>query len=837
MSMDEVPFTSTAGDLDFGQEVTLSDKLKVFKSSDFDPENYVSTKCRTTSEKEIKSLVNCLLDLKKASAEEMRKSVYANYPSFIRTSREISDLEGQLVSLRNLLSNRATIVHTLAEGVGIESMSSGPASRKKTTSFDFEDKEPSEMEVWLTQYMDNLNILLAERRVDEALAALDEGERVAKDKDSMAPSMLSSLQAAITAQRQKLADQIAESACQPSSSGVELRSSVEIIKRLGDGPRAHTLLLNSHHQKLQSKIQGIQTSGSTYGVAYTAALSQLVFSIIAQASIDSLAIFGDQPLYTSELVTWAVKQTNTCAHLMKRHVIASPSASGGLRTVTECVQISMGHCYLLESRGLALGPVLLRHFRPCVEQALNANLKRIDQSTAALAAADDWSLNYPPVGSRSLASTIVSQPKLSSSAHRFNVMVQEMCEDIGLLRSLQFSKQAMDGLVQVFNSYVHMLINALPGSTETENLEGKIVRIAEDGTQQIALLANALLLSDELLPRAAIKLLPLQQCLPSEIPRKASDRQLRTPEQRELKKQLQRFVDQLRDSFCRKHALDLIYTEDGTACLNANMYLTKEESSEWLPSPVFQELFVKLRTMGSLASDMFVGRERFTTLLLIRLTETVILWLSDEKSFWEEIERGSKPLGKFGLRQFYLDMQFVVLFASQGRYLSRTLHQIIKNIISRVMESVAAATHADPYSMVPEDEWFTDIGQTAIKVLTGEATVETVEATSPTASASVESPERQDLWEVTNGEDVVEPRIDTNGAIHKWRVKVGRAMYLLKTTIEENLLDHIRDQATPKQAWDTIASLFSKRNDTKLQLLENELLLRNRRVRSTGPNR
>ncbi|XP_071688650.1 exocyst complex component EXO84A-like [Rutidosis leptorrhynchoides] len=739
-SLPEGSFSSTAGDLDFGQEVTLSDKLKVFKSSGFDPENYVSTKCRTTSEKEIKHLVTCLLDLKKASAEEMRKSVYANYPSFIRVSREISDLEGQLVALRNFLSNRASIIHNLAEGAGVESMSSGPGS-KKDVSFDFEDKEPSKMELWLTQYMDNLKVLLAERRVDEALAALDEGERVAKEEEkSMTSSMLSSLRANITAQRQKLADQIAESACQPSSSGIELRSYVEIIKRLGDGPRAHTLLLNSHHQKLQSKIQGLQTTGSTYGVAYTAALSQLMFSIIAQASSDSLAIFGDQPLYTSELVTWSVKQTNTFAHLMKRHVIASPSASGGLRTVAECVQISMGHCYLLEARGLALAPVLLRHFRPCVEQALNANLKRIERSTAALAAADDWSLNY----SRALGTTVSSigsQPKLSSSAHRFNVMVQEMCEDIGLLRSSQFSNRAMEGLVQVFSSYVHMLVNALPGTSETENLEGRIVKTADDDSQQIALLANALMLAEELLPRAAIKLLPLQQCIPSDTPRKTSDRQLRTPEQRELKKRLQRLVDQLRDSFCRKHALDLIFTEEGSACINAQMYLSMDENSqepEWFPSPIYQELFIKLCTVATLATDMFVGRERFTTLLLIRLTETVILWLSDEPSFWEEVEHGSKRLGPFGLRQFYLDMQFVILFASQGRYLSRNLHQVIKNIISRAMDSVAGSD-TDPNSLLPEDQWFTDIGQAAIKMLTGNDAVENVEDTSPTASMSVTS--------------------------------------------------------------------------------------------------
>lgn len=49
--------------------------------------------------------------------------------------------------------------------------------------------------------------------------------------------------------------------------------------------------------------------------------------------------------------------------------------------------------------------------------------------------------------------------------------------------------------------------------------------------------------------------------------------------------------------------------------------------------------------------------------------------------------------------QFYLDMQFVILFASQGRYLSRNLHQVIKNIIGRAIEAVAA-TQIDPYRYV-----------------------------------------------------------------------------------------------------------------------------------------
>lgn len=46
--------------------------------------------------------------------------------------------------------------------------------------------------------------------------------------------------------------------------------------------------------------------------------------------------------------------------------------------------------------------------------------------------------------------------------------------------------------------------------------------------------------------------------------------------------------------------------------------------------------------------------------------------------------------------QFYLDMEFVILFASQGRYLSRNLQQVIKNIIGRAIEAVAESK-IDPY--------------------------------------------------------------------------------------------------------------------------------------------
>ncbi|XP_054822886.1 exocyst complex component EXO84A-like [Prosopis cineraria] len=758
--MDHTPYATPRGsislsmgdssELEANPNLTLSDKLKIFKNSSFDPNEYVTTKSRSMNEKDIKLACNYLHELKRASAEEMRKSVLANYSAFIRTSKEISDLEGELLSMRNLLSTQAALVHGLADRSRLGSLITGAKDSDAEDMLD-EKADQSKTENWLTGYLEKLEVLLAEKRIEEAMVELKEGDAMVeeiKDRKALSPSALIVLEAAITEHRTKLADQLAEIICQPSTRSSELCSSALALKNLGDGPRAHTLLLNSHQEKLHRTMQSLR-SVSHSGGAYTAKLSKLVFSTISQAMSDSITVFGEEePAYASELVTWAVKQADNLASLIKKHVLLSTASAGSLRVSSDCVRVCLSHCYILEAQGLALSPVLLKQFRPFVENALNTNLKRIEQCCAARAAADDWLLAYSPSsrlsGLTSAASLMnASQaPKLSSSAQKFNSMIQEFFEDVGPLEFLELDNLAYEGLLQLFKSYANLLINALPGSVETENLEGtgpKIVRVAETEAQQVALLANALLLADELIPRAVVKVFQSTKSDESQK-RGAPEKYQKAPEQRELKKRLQREVDRLRDSFCRQHALELIFTEDGNTRLNALMYLSMDshaEEPDWFPSPIFQELFLKLSRMASIATDMFVGRERFATTLLMRMSETVILWLSEDQAFWDEIEAGQVPLGGFGLRQLYLDMQFVIIFTSQGRYLSRQLSQVIKNMIARAIDAVAASG-LDPNSVLPEDEWFVEVSQIAVEMINGKATFGNAEreVTSPTASIS-----------------------------------------------------------------------------------------------------
>ncbi|XP_077251402.1 uncharacterized protein LOC143890562 [Tasmannia lanceolata] len=83
----------------------------------------------------------------------------------------------------------------------------------------------------------------------------------------------------------------------------------------------------------------------------------------------------------------------------------------------------------------------------------------------------------------------------------------------------------------------------------------------------------------------------------------------------------------------------------------------------------------------------------------------------------------------------------------------------------------------------------------------------------------------QDLWEIVNGAETTSPNgVGENAEVlRKWKIKAGKAMFVLRATIQRDFLDYIRDAKTLKEAWDVFATFFSKTNDTRVQMLENEI--------------
>ncbi|XP_024397574.1 exocyst complex component EXO84B isoform X2 [Physcomitrium patens] len=680
--------------------------------------------------------------------------------------------------MSNLLKSQAKLVRSLAES-GVSTIASNTSvTDTEGKGLPQHETEPSQLEREAQAIPDSLDVLLAEKKINQALQILEEGDRLVAEAfhpnghgGRMSSAAASQLQLALSERRARLAEQLAEATQQPFFRGSELRSALAALDKLGDGTRAHTLLLRSHHKRLQHNITGLRPSGTSYGGAYTAALSQLVFSAIAQASRDSVAVFGEEPAYASELVLWARSQTELFASLVKRNVLSSSAAAGGLRAAAECVQIALGHCLLLEDQGLALCPVLSKLVRPSVEQALDANLTRIEESVGALAAADDWVLSHPGAmlrgsyGTRSsYGAGHGSYVKLSSSAHRFNFMVQDFLEDVAPLISMQLGGPTLDGLSMLFDHYVDMLIKAVPSPGEDEeggapNGEVRKVRPATTESQQLALLANVSALADEFLPRAASKLVPggMQTVMSRDDLRSATRRgrdrdqerhQLgtvahRLPELKDWRRRLQREVDRLRDHLCRHHVLELIYfSDEPESQLSPDTYLNLDNGGgnpnwhqEPMPSLVFQALFHKLTSIQHTTAELLSGRERVVVVLLMRLTETLIIWLSEDQEFWNVIEDGENSLGPIGLQQFVLDMQFIIQVALNGRFSSRHMRQVVNDVTARAVTAFAA-TGSDPHSVLQEDEWFLNAAQEAVRVLLEEWNTQ---VGSPTASISAQS--------------------------------------------------------------------------------------------------
>ena len=64
---------------------------------------------------------------------------------------------------------------------------------------------------------------------------------------------------------------------------------------------------------------------------------------------------------------------------------------------------------------------------------------------------------------------------------------------------------------------------------------------------------------------------------------------------------------------------------------------------------------------------------------------------------------------------------------------------------------------------------------------------------------------------------------ENSEARRKWKIKCGKALFALRGSIHKDLIDHIRDKESPKDVWETLEKLFTKKNTARLQFLENEL--------------
>ncbi|XP_052162892.1 exocyst complex component EXO84C [Oryza glaberrima] len=691
------------------------------------PQSSIRAAYQSQTEKGIRKICSELLELKDA-IENLCGNMQSKYHAFLRISEEVVEAEQELIELQKHVSAQGILVQDLMSGVCRElemwqkhckdehvEEKDLQTELDEILSYDTQDSKVS--------FLDKLDTLLTEHKIEEALLALETEEKKCMATDDPGKELdaeISTYKTALSKRKSILEDQLVRYSEQPSLSITELRKSLSGLIKIGKGSLAHQVLLKAYGSRLQKNVEAFLPTCSIYTETYSATLSKIVFSAISKVSKESSSLFGDSPMNLNRIIQWAEYEIETFARLVKENS-PLPESVSALRSACICIQTSLTHCSYLESYGLKFSNLLMVLLHPYVEEVLELNFRRLRRKIVDSAKNDDILLPSPQEGSR-LSSSVAPNIMLTSSGKKFMSIVNDVLDQITPMTIVHFGGTILNKFVQLFDKYVEALIEVLPGASEDDHLvESKepIEFKAESDAQQIQLIGTAYTVADELLPAAVSKFFDIQ----TEKKRIGGTGEglgsgsIYSIEYKEWKRSLQHSLDKLRDHFCLQYVLSFIYLE-GKSRLDARMYLElKTDDLLWecdpSPSLPFQALFVKLRQLASVAGDVLLGKEKIQKVLLSRLTETVVMWLSNEQEFWDVFEDQSIQLRPSGLQQLILDMHFVVEIAVCGRYPHRPVQQLVSVIITRAIAAFSVR-NVDPQSSLPEDEWFLDMAKVAI---------------------------------------------------------------------------------------------------------------------------
>ncbi|TYI23459.1 hypothetical protein ES332_A06G166900v1 [Gossypium tomentosum] len=692
------------------------------------PQSKIDSVHQSHTEKGIRKLCCELLDLKDA-VENLCGNRRTKYLAFLRMSEEVVEMEHELVELRKHISSQGIIVQDLMTGVcrELEEWNQENADTNDPPLDPKVDDVQEEMDDPKKKFLEKIDVLLAEHKVEEALEALEAEERNFSGDSSTESS---SYKSSFLERKAMLEDQLTEIAELPAVSANELKKALSGLIKLGKGPSAQLLLLKSRGSRLQKNIEVFLPSCSVCPKTFPAALSRLVFSMISLTTRESGLIFGDNPVYTNRVVQWAEWEIEFFVRLVKENAPPSETISA-LRAASICVQDSLNYCLLLESQGLKLSKLLLVLLRPYLEEVLELNFRRARKAVFDSMEVDENLPLSPHFVSAVSAFATSSNSVLVDSGMKFLYIISDILEQLMPLVVLHFGGNVLPRISQLFDKYMDALIRALPGPSDDDSLtelKETIPFRAETDSEQLAILGIAFTIMDELLPSMVVKIWSPknenQEPGNENIVPNAST----TTELKDWRRQLQYSFDKLRDHFCRQYVLSFIYSREGKTRLNAQIYLGGDgEDSQWdtLPSLPFQALFAKLQQLATVAGDVLLGKEKLQKILLARLTETVLMWLSNEQDFWGVFEDKSTPLQPLGLQQLILDMHFTVEIARFAGYPSRHVHQIASAITARAIRTFTAR---DVESALPVDEWFVETAKSAInKLLMGASGSDTSE--------------------------------------------------------------------------------------------------------------
>ncbi|KAK1353310.1 Exocyst complex subunit [Heracleum sosnowskyi] len=709
--------------------------------------------------KGIGRLCSELLELKKASEEDFQQNIFSSYSAFVSVFKEMGGTEVQLMQLRHHVSTQKMLVKDFKEEIYLKiTLDETAKSISKEPSFP--ESSPAGMLMSHTESVTEiLDTLILEYKLDEALDILEmevETFQNMQFQENLPLEIWKSHESAILERKIMLADEFKLLASNPRVRAAELQKALVGLCRLGDNDVVTQLLLNYYHLRISSGINDLQLSETyPYGV-YILGIAKFVFSSISQAAKSFKVLHGETSPYPPEFMQWAYQETEVFANCFSKYVSCITETSSGLSTAAEALEYALSYCSLLEPQRILLQSCLIDYLRPCIVDVLQIQFSHFKKVMKIFTSTDAWVLGrYPSSGiltgqsSAVVAGEDLEYCLLTNSGRKFVTMLQTIKEDTSTLVILQMEGSVLKGLMDLFTEYTVILESSLDdkeydGAKEVDSS----INSAESLVQQVSVIANLSTLVN-IFSGIVRSIFIDSSHLEFEI-----DSYILF---------VQEACSRLRADLCEQFIQRIMSIEIDYRLTPNECAWTQDDSdssSDIMPSVPYQVLYAELRKLEKLAEENF--NEDWLMDYLRDLVEAMFVWISRNEETWK-IPRDSDDKNYGYMKQFVLDIQFLVEVARCGGYLTNIIVTDSFDIISR-MQSLFVSADLDPNRSRIDYDWAVNAAAKAVqrlleieqtKLNPNDTNDDSGSEVQETENANLDSDESSDHLEVLNGQDVL----------------------------------------------------------------------------------
>jgi hypothetical protein len=316
-----------------------------FGKASFNSEKWTADRFTNTTFQLMKEKQRELQRLKALAASELKSAVSDNYETFIKTSRELGNLEIDMAEVRTVLSDIGSNMKALEafklqfghHQVGLASAQATQADFREKNELRLQLQSVSASMDWLVDVPDVLDACVVERNFELAVDTVEKTLKLSNNEALEAQLVVRGVRRAIDESVERLRQALITVLRSKAGDAAEARTAIAQMRRLGWAEHAREAFLQQRSDGIAAGVRRLAFGGDRR--QYVGDAARLVFASIIATCDDFVASFVERTMM-SAFVVWAVREIELFAMVFVENVFHADST---FELMGDCIAIGQQH--------------------------------------------------------------------------------------------------------------------------------------------------------------------------------------------------------------------------------------------------------------------------------------------------------------------------------------------------------------------------------------------------------------------------------------------------------------------------------------------------------------